>query len=182
MQNIKLVSITSILVFIAFSTMLLIGCAKDRDLIINGTNIQPCKNTVCYNGGSCIDGICYCPIGFEGNDCNLRWNERYVGNYTANDGCDAGNSYNVNISQIINRGDAILVNNISKLGTNVNLEGMLNPDKTTVNFTPQRFNDSIYISGTGTQTEAKDFINIWLTARDTNNHVSKNCSIVLRKL
>jgi hypothetical protein len=180
--QIKVATITALFTILFFSVFIIMSCGKNRDLIINGTNIQPCKNVVCYNGGTCLDGVCQCPIGFEGVECNLKWNERYVGNYTANDGCDAGNAYSVNINQVINNGDEILVSNISKFAPNVNLTGKLNPDKTTVNFAPQRFDDSLYISGTATQTEAKDFINVWLIARDTNNHVTKNCSVVLRKL
>lgn len=182
MKQIRIASITASLTIFIFCIVAMVGCTKNSDLIINGTNIQACKNVVCYNGGTCLDGTCHCPAGFEGTDCNSKWNDRYTGNYSANDACASGNAYNVTISPVINRGDGILVNNISSFAPNVNLQGTLSPNKTTVNFAPQRFADSLYISGTSTQTESKEFINIWLVARDTFHHSSSNCSIVLRKL
>jgi hypothetical protein len=181
MKQQRIASITALIILFIFGTTAFISCTKSRDLIINGTNIQPCKNVVCYNGGNCVDGACNCPSGFEGVDCIKRWNERYIGNYTASDACVTTATYSATISQIINRGDAILISNISSFAPNINAEAILNPDKTTLTIKPTRFLDNFYLSGTGTQTESKEFINLWLTARDSFNHVSQSCSILLRK-
>jgi len=36
------------------------ACVKDN----------PCDDTICVNGGSCVDGLCYCPEGYAGTDCS----------------------------------------------------------------------------------------------------------------
>jgi hypothetical protein len=181
MKQNHIATITVCIMLIIFGTTAFVSCTKSRDLVINGTNIQPCKNVVCYNGGTCVDGACKCSAGFEGVDCNQKWNDRYQGTYIGSDDCNTSTNYTTTISTLVNRGDGILISNITKFAKNVNVEAYLNPDKTTFNIAPQRFDDSLYISGTGTQTESKDFINIWMLARDSFNHVSKNCSILLRK-
>ena len=177
-QQIKAVIYTAL--FFILSTIILVSCSK-KDSTFNGTKITSCDNITCYNGGSCLDGVCHCPNGFEGDFCLSKWNENYTGNYDANDQCSIGNNYSVTITQNPSLASGISINNISKFCTNVNLIATINPDKTTINIDPQRFCDSLYISGTGTQTDAKDFINLWLTSRDSINHTSSNCSIILRK-
>ncbi len=37
------------------------SCSKD-----------PCEDSMCMNGGVCIDGTCDCPTGFTGPSCNER--------------------------------------------------------------------------------------------------------------
>src|SRR5258706_7386426 len=35
-------------------------------------NERSCENTMCENGGVCIDGTCNCPDGFMGKYCHER--------------------------------------------------------------------------------------------------------------
>lgn len=39
------------------------GCQKEPT--------DPCDNITCLNGGSCVNGTCECPTGYEGADCRL---------------------------------------------------------------------------------------------------------------
>lgn len=36
------------------------------------TVTDPCANTVCLNGGTCVDGSCSCPTGYSGADCGTQ--------------------------------------------------------------------------------------------------------------
>lgn len=38
-------------------------------LIINSCKKDPCEDTICQNGGLCIEGICDCPPGYSGLRC-----------------------------------------------------------------------------------------------------------------
>ena len=40
--------------------------------VLNSCKKDPCKDTVCYNGGYCDDGTCICPQGYTGSDCNTQ--------------------------------------------------------------------------------------------------------------
>lgn len=41
-------------------------------LLNNGCDSDPCKKVNCLNGGFCNDGICECPEGFSGKNCDKR--------------------------------------------------------------------------------------------------------------
>lgn len=45
-----------------------------------------CKDEFCPVGFKCVDGVCEdltgnCPIGYEGENCNIAENAKFVGNY-----------------------------------------------------------------------------------------------------
>lgn len=49
-----------------------------------------CDNVTCFNGGSCNSGTCRCPIGYEGEQCQVRSTARYAGMYVGYYSCDNG--------------------------------------------------------------------------------------------
>jgi hypothetical protein len=183
MKNIYIALGTACTTLLIFSMCFFSSCLKDKNPIkMNGTVITPCKNSICYNGGACIDGACHCTAGYEGDSCKITWNSHYLATYEANDQCSIGNNYNVSITPIINNPGGIVLNNISKFCMDMQLQGIINPERTSVNFPLQRFCDTKYVSGTATQTADGGYINCWLTSRDTITHTQEECSIVLRKL
>jgi hypothetical protein len=44
-----------------------------------------CNDTVCDNGGVCVQGHCSCLNGYEGINCTEVWNTRFFGNWNATD-------------------------------------------------------------------------------------------------
>jgi len=46
-----------------------------------------CENITCLNGGTCRNGRCQCPVGFEGARCETKWTDRWIGTYTVDDRC-----------------------------------------------------------------------------------------------
>ena len=48
-----------------------------------------CDNVNCFNGGSCNQGLCVCPTGFEDPQCGTLSTARYVGVYVGYEKCDA---------------------------------------------------------------------------------------------
>lgn len=63
MKNIKV----SILGAFAFAMVLFAGCD------------DPCKDVSCLNGGTCLEGTCECPTGYEGTDCGTEANAKFTG-------------------------------------------------------------------------------------------------------
>lgn len=41
-------------------------------------NADPCANTVCLNGGHCVNGDCVCPEGYGGADCSQQITPRKI--------------------------------------------------------------------------------------------------------
>jgi hypothetical protein len=44
-----------------------------------------CKDTVCNNGGVCVEGHCSCLNGYEGVNCTEVWSARFPGSWSAID-------------------------------------------------------------------------------------------------
>lgn len=74
----KNVLTTAIAVLLAFASVLYTSCKKDETT--QPTN-DKCSSVVCQNGGSCIDGACYCTAGYEGDKCEKASVSRYIGSW-----------------------------------------------------------------------------------------------------
>ena len=60
---------------VAFAALSLSSC-KDE-----------CKDVECANGGTCEEGICSCPAGYEGDLCETLANAKFVGSFKYNESC-----------------------------------------------------------------------------------------------
>jgi hypothetical protein len=161
--------------------LLILSCKKDTALVYNGTILEKCKNVVCYNGGTCKDGFCVCPVGYDGLDCKTTWNSRYIGTYEAYDECSPSAGYTTNIVALVNDASGITINNLGSICAAQSLSAKITKEKTNIEIPLQQACANWWMSGTGTQTANGDYINIFLTAKDTLNGEVKTCSVVLRK-
>ncbi len=58
------------------STVLYTSCQQDS-----------CLDLQCKNGGSCAEGFCRCTTGFEGTQCDVRANTKFLGFYQGYSRC-----------------------------------------------------------------------------------------------
>jgi len=49
-----------ILLILSVSLLIIVSCDKEA---------EPCADVECQNDGSCVDGICDCPVGYMGTNC-----------------------------------------------------------------------------------------------------------------
>jgi len=64
----KMIVLSALGALTAFSAVTVSSCNEDK-----------CKAIVCAYGGVCTDGMCLCPSGYEGNQCETITRNRYLG-------------------------------------------------------------------------------------------------------
>ncbi len=57
-------------------------------LIYTSCEKNICDGVTCQHGGSCANGLCTCPTGYEGAQCQTLVTDRYVGTYVGYTTCD----------------------------------------------------------------------------------------------
>ena len=62
MKKQKPIIITAIVMAILFSATIFSACTKTN-------NADPCSSITCENGGTCANGVCTCPTGYTGTNC-----------------------------------------------------------------------------------------------------------------
>ncbi len=89
------------------STVAFLGaCKKDA-----------CKDVTCQNGGSCTDGSCVCPAGFEGSNCEVSTRAKFLGFYNVTETCPGEvYSYTFTITAGPSSATAIIIDNITGWG------------------------------------------------------------------
>ncbi|MBA3830237.1 MAG: calcium-binding EGF-like domain-containing protein [Taibaiella sp.] len=65
--------ITLLATFSCFLLVIYTSCQKTNN------NKYTCENLNCTNGGVCRNGVCYCPNGYQGNNCDTGWNHKFIG-------------------------------------------------------------------------------------------------------
>lgn len=89
----------------AFLALVLVGgnaCKKDED---------PCKDVTCQNGGTCDEGECICPTGYEGTNCETEERAKFFGTWrTTNETCTSGGPSTFDITITTNSGDISKIN------------------------------------------------------------------------
>jgi len=58
-------------------------------VLYNSCQIDTCSDLKCINGGSCANGFCNCPSGYEGSECEIKMEDKFLGVYYGNTNCNA---------------------------------------------------------------------------------------------
>ncbi|MCB9063767.1 MAG: calcium-binding EGF-like domain-containing protein [Chitinophagales bacterium] len=112
MKFIRNIAFTAIASFAVFSMVTYTACNKDA-----------CKDVTCNNGGTCINGTCACPDGYEGTNCETITREKFLGTWKGSDVCN-NNTYNVTLT-VSSSSDEVraLVNNPGGFGNSITITG-----------------------------------------------------------
>lgn len=68
MRPIKQIALAAIVTLGTFSALVYSSCSKDE-----------CGAVTCLNHGTCMGGICKCPSGADGANCEIVYRKRYAG-------------------------------------------------------------------------------------------------------
>lgn len=82
MKKLKTILLAGVMTAGIFSTAVFTSCNSDA-----------CADVVCSNGGSCVDGTCACPAGYEGAKCETESRTKLIGNYLMSGTDNTGGTY-----------------------------------------------------------------------------------------
>jgi hypothetical protein len=172
LKSIRNIALATILTVGAFSTVLYTSCNKDA-----------CKDVVCQNGGTCVNGTCSCATGYEGTNCETLSATKFVGLWTVAETCNgtASPSYQVTVTTDPAAPNKVLVKNLGNYGCTVGGEitwnGVVNAAQLTINDNKC----SYQMNATGNYANGK--VTFTYTATYSVAGVSKtdNCSATLSK-
>ncbi len=181
MNQMRVIFGTALSVLLFFGLFLWTSCDKSKTKYNATTTIRPCDNVICLNGATCKDGLCYCPQGFEGDKCQIKWSDKFVGAFQAKDACYTGSDvyYNVQISANPDYAYKVKLFNLGVFCPLSTLDANITSEKTNLQIPLQKGCGNLYLSGTGSI--SGNFINVYLIARDTMAHTSQQCSIQLSR-
>jgi hypothetical protein len=85
-QNVNLKSMKQLknvlaIMVMAFGLMITTNACRD-----------PCKDVNC-NNGTCEEGTCKCETGWEGDNCDVAWRQKFVGNFRVSGSDTDGDQY-----------------------------------------------------------------------------------------
>lgn len=119
MKSIKQIALSFALTLGAFGAVTYTACNKDE-----------CKDVTCQNGGTCSDGKCNCPSGFEGSNCETQSRNRFLNNgavATFVVGAGQDECYNPGYNMTITPGsnpDEITITNFAGYGNSAVVSGI----------------------------------------------------------
>ena len=88
-------------VVLCFLSVAYMSCNKKTN------NSHTCENVSCVNGGSCSNGVCTCPNGYEGTYCDTAWSYKFAGTWNVHEtvvskdtiGISKDSTYTITITQ-----------------------------------------------------------------------------------
>jgi hypothetical protein len=129
--RLKSIVLSALGVMAAFSAVTYTSCNND-----------PCKAIICAYGGTCTEGDCICPSGYEGTHCEVVTRDKYEGVWTVfEDGSSTmAAQYEVKIIKGSGNTDMIISNFYNRFpGAQVNVrvkgDSLFIPQQTVDNYT-----------------------------------------------
>jgi hypothetical protein len=171
MNTIKSIAVTALVTIGSFTAVTYTACNKDK-----------CKDVVCQNGGTCSEGNCNCLAGFEGDRCQTKVVDKFVGTWNAAETCGSVPSpaYQVTIT---GSGTSLVISNLGNYGCS--LGGNITWAGSITNSTSVTINDnkcSYQMNGTGTY-NTNGSVTFTYTTTYTLGGVPQtdNCTVTLTK-
>jgi hypothetical protein len=159
MKKLKTILLAGVLTAGIFSTAVFTSCNGDA-----------CADVVCSNGGSCVDGTCACPTGYEGTKCETESRTKFTKSWACSDitGSAPALVYNCVISNGVNVTSVIISNTFSSNFFANTISATVNGNTITI---PQQTpdNNGVKVSGSGTISGNK--INWTYTLTSATNQV-----------
>lgn len=179
-KQIKLVALSTFS-FLAIIAIVFSSCEKQEVNYGPTTFYKPCQDVICLNGGTCHDGNCQCAIGFEGAKCQTRSVDKFVASYDAFDDCfmNGNESYEVSIQTDFDPINQLTLKGFAKTFCPNDITAYINAEKSNFDIPFQETCGDYYVWGEANMNGA--VVNVNLSFRDSVQHITYNCSMLLNK-
>lgn len=139
------------LIIAVFSIFLTASCMKDK-----------CDDKDCQNDAACVNGSCICPDWYEGEDCEKRLTDRFIGSYEGVYNCAILDT----IVLVVSESDEVVQQfNMINFQMTGSVTAQNKFDIPEQNFTHPVTQAVIKVSGTGTVNEGS----IWMNFRGVDD-------------
>lgn len=161
MKKLRNILVASLLTVGAFSALVMTSCNPD-----------PCKDVVCSNGGTCTDGSCACPVGYEGETCATESRAKFVKSWSAADNDGTNNLvYTCAVANAMTVTNVIISNTFSDSYFVNNINASVNGNTITIP-SQQPDNDGFAVAGTGTFSNNKIIWSYTITKVSTSQTIT----------
>lgn len=159
MKSIKNIAFSAMLALGAFGAVTYTSCNKDE-----------CKDVVCQNGGTCVDGNCVCATGYEGANCETESRAKFVKSWTATD-TEVGGAALPTYSAIVTAGTSVTEVKIANFSDDFfTADVIATVSGNTITIASQApDNDNYRVSGTGTYNTVDKKISLSYTLTNPQN-------------
>ncbi|MCS6789717.1 MAG: calcium-binding EGF-like domain-containing protein [Bacteroidia bacterium] len=154
---------------------------------LSGCEKGSCEGVVCMNGGTCRNGRCRCPVGFEGSRCEIKLTDQWIGQYQGEDRCIISGiipPYSVSIQASPSYADLIEIERFANLtceGAPVKVQAQVQSGTTAQIPRQSLCNLRFVMEGRATYNTSQRSIFIEYKIHDRQNNVQDSCSATLYK-
>jgi hypothetical protein len=163
-----------------FTLLKSIGFAIVAAFAVSSCNTDPCKDVVCGDAGSCLDGTCVCDPGFETDAdgaCTVLMSAKFIGSYSVVEDCSASAAAAYTSGVLANSTDVTAINFVNFWGSFVNpVVATIGTDGVTITIASQEPDaDGYTVSGTGSIDPATGIITVSYVVTETASGNTDTC-------
>lgn len=136
-QRLKTIVLSALGALLVFSSITYTSCKRDK-----------CKEITCAFGATCVEGVCYCPTGYEGSQCEKIIRSKFIGawNVTESGTMTTTEEYTLSVSEGITINTVKIHNFNNHFGPGYEVSGYVSDDTL---YIPKQYVDSMAVEGRG---------------------------------
>jgi hypothetical protein len=138
---------------------------------------DPCENVVCAPNKVCSEGACVCPLGLEGDSCDVFSRTKFLGTYMVSENCH--NQPGTNYQCFIGQGNQIFEVFINGMFGQFTVRALV--DKNFISI-PEQSIGSFRIVGEGRIITVQNFSRLEIQYEYNLNGIPKSCTAIFNRI